>query len=98
MKAATMRTQSNYALRLPASLKKAAEEVARADGATLNQFIVTAVAEKLSALKTADYFAARAARAAGADAAVFDRIMNRKTGPMPEEADRIPDDLVGKLR
>ena len=41
-----MRTSSNYALRLPTSLKRAVEEVAREDGTTLNQFSVTAVAEK----------------------------------------------------
>ena len=46
-----MRTTSNYALRLPASLKRAVEEVAREDGTTLNQFIVSAVAEKLASLK-----------------------------------------------
>src|SRR5262249_29311031 len=63
-------TNSNYALRLPASLKRAVEEVAREDGTTLNQFIVSAVAEKLAALKTANYFAKRAARA---DFAVVDR-------------------------
>ena len=40
-----MRTSSNYALRLPSSLKRAVEEVAREDGTTLNQFIVSAVAE-----------------------------------------------------
>ena len=34
--------------------KRAVEEVAREDGTTLNQFIVTAVAEKLAVLKTAD--------------------------------------------
>ena len=51
-----MGTQSNYALRLPASLKAGAEQVAREDGTTLNQFIVSAVAEKLAAMKTADYF------------------------------------------
>ena len=45
-----MRTSSNYALRLPTSLKRAVEEVAREDGTTLNQFIVTAVAEKLAVL------------------------------------------------
>jgi hypothetical protein len=38
-----MRTSSNYALRLPASLKRAVEEIAREDGTTLNQFIVSAV-------------------------------------------------------
>ena len=54
-----MGTPSNYALRLPASLKQGAEQVAREDGTTLNQFIVSAVAEKLSAMKTADYFTER---------------------------------------
>ena len=49
-----MATLSNYALRLPVSLKRSVEQVARDDGTSLNQFIVTAVAEKLSALKTAD--------------------------------------------
>ena len=52
-----MGTQSNYALRLPISRKSGAEQMAREDGSTLNQFIVSAVAEKLAALKTANYFA-----------------------------------------
>lgn len=51
-----MGTQANYALRLPLSLKSGAEQVAREDGSTLNQFIVSAVAEKLAAPKTATYF------------------------------------------
>lgn len=55
-------TQPNYALRLPISLKAEAERVARKDGTTLNQFINTAVAEKISALRTADYFRMRAER------------------------------------
>lgn len=55
-----MAIHSNYALRLPISLKQSVEEVAKQDGTSLNQFIVTAVAEKLSALKTADYFTERA--------------------------------------
>jgi hypothetical protein len=82
-----MRTNSNYALRLPASLKRAVEEVAREDGTTLNQFIVSAVAEKLAALKTADYFAKRAARA---DFAVFDRLMKRRDGEAAQPDDQVP--------
>ena len=50
-----MSVASNYALRLPASLKRELEKVAREDGTSLNQLIVTAVAEKLSALRTADF-------------------------------------------
>ena len=57
------------------SLKRAVEEVAREDGTTLNQFIVSAVAEKLAALKTAEHFAGRAARA---DFAAFDRLKARR--------------------
>jgi hypothetical protein len=82
-----MRTSSNYALRLPASLKRAVEEVAREDGTTLNQFIVSAVAEKLAALRTADYFAKRAARA---DFAAFDHFMRKRGGEAPRADDEIP--------
>jgi hypothetical protein len=82
-----MASTSNYALRLPASLKKAVEAVAREDGTTINQFIVSAVAEKLSALKTADYFAERAARG-DIDAAL--RILARPGGEPPRSGDEIP--------
>jgi hypothetical protein len=83
-----MRTSSNYALRLPASLKKEVEKVAASDGTTLNQFIVSAVAEKLSALKTADYFASRAACA---DSVRFEKLMARTGGEPPSEGDEIPE-------
>jgi hypothetical protein len=56
-------TQANYALRLQASLKGEAERVAKQEGTTLNQFINVAVAEKLSALRTKEYFNERAKRA-----------------------------------
>jgi len=83
-----MRTGSNYALRLPTSLKRAVEEVTREDGTTLNQFIVGAVAEKLAALKTADYFAGRAGRA---DFRAFDRLMRKRGGEAPRPDDEIPE-------
>ena len=83
-----MRTSSTYALRLPASLKRAVEEVARQDGTTLNQFIVSAVAEKLTALKTADYFAKRASRA---DFRAFDRLMRPRRGEAPQLGDEMPE-------
>jgi len=55
-------TKANYSLRLQPSLKVAAERIAQAEGASLNQFINVAVAEKLSALETEEFFRARAAR------------------------------------
>jgi HicB family len=55
--------KSNFALRLQPSLLEEARRVAEAEGVALNQLINVAVAEKLSALRTDDYFTERAARA-----------------------------------
>ena len=55
-------TRSNVALRLQASLLDEARRVAESEGVALNQFINVAVAEKLSALRTAEYFRQRAER------------------------------------
>lgn len=82
-----MTIASNYALRLPTSLKRELEIVARDDGTSLNQFIVTAVAEKLATLRTADFFAERSARA-DVEAAIA--IMQQSAGEEPREDDRLP--------
>jgi hypothetical protein len=55
--------RSNVALRLQPSLLVEARRVAESEGVALNQLINVAVAEKLSALRTEDYFRERAARA-----------------------------------
>jgi hypothetical protein len=73
-----------FPLRLPRSLKEAAERVASEDGTSMNQLVVTALAEKLSAMKTAEAFAERKQRA---DFQAFDRIMNRKGGQPPAADD-----------
>jgi hypothetical protein len=80
----TTRT-GTYPLRLPLSLKAAVEKLAKRDGTSVNQFVV-AVAEKLSAMATADQFAERRARA---DVDAFDRILNREGGEPPR-----PDDVL----
>lgn len=68
-------TQANYALRLQVSLKAEAERLAKAEGTTLNQFINVAVAEKIAALRTADFFREHARRAnVEAALAVLDRV------------------------
>lgn len=81
-----------FALRLPATIKRAAEDLARRDGVSLNQFIATAVAEKVSALDTAEYFRCRAARA---DRARFDRTLARLGSLPPRKGDEIDDDHAG---
>lgn len=54
--------RSNVALRLQESLLQEARRVSDSEGVALNQFINVAVAEKLSALRTEDYFRGRAER------------------------------------
>lgn len=48
--------KGTFPLKLPASVMKAAAELARIDGVSLNQFIAAAVAEKVGVLRTADEF------------------------------------------
>jgi HicB family len=54
---------SNFALRLQPSLLEELRKAADMEGVALNQFINVAVAEKISALRTAEYFRERASRA-----------------------------------
>lgn len=49
-------------LRLPDSLHRMAKEVASQDHISLNQFITSAIAEKISALATESYLEERARR------------------------------------
>ena len=82
-----MKTQlSAYPLRLPKSLKSALSEICREEGTSMNQFVATAVAEKISVLKTAEYFAERRSEA-NIDKAL--RLLRRNGGQPPEPHDRI---------
>ena len=83
----TART-STYPLRLPVSIKSEAERLAASKGTSLNQFVATAVAEKVAALRTASYFAERRRRA---DWEAFDRLMHRRGGEPPRSGDELPE-------
>jgi hypothetical protein len=76
-----------YPLRLPRSLKRAVERQSKEDGTSINQFVATAVAEKLSALQTAEFFADRKSRA---DFKAFDKLMKRRGGKPPRGDDAMP--------
>jgi post-segregation antitoxin (ccd killing protein) len=78
--------QSTYPLRLPRSVKAEVERRAKADGISVNQFVATAVSEKLAAMNTAAFFAERRERA---DFTAFDRLMLRKGGEAPRPEDKI---------
>lgn len=75
-----------YPLRMPSSLKQAVREVSRRDGTSINQFVNTAVAEKLSAMRTADFFAERGAQA---DIDAARRLLRRRGGQPPDPSDQL---------
>jgi hypothetical protein len=54
---------STISVRLPESLHKMAKAIASEDQISMNQFIASAVAEKISALTTESYLKERAERA-----------------------------------
>ena len=79
---------SGYALRMPADLKAEAEEAARLEGASLNQLINLALAEKLATLRTTRRMRALLARA---DRETAMRVLTRESHlPLPE-GDELPD-------
>jgi hypothetical protein len=82
-----MKESQTYPLRLPRSLKDAVKRLSREDGTSINQFVSVAVAEKVSALQTARYFADRKARA---DFNAFGKIMRRRGGKAPRKGDEMP--------
>jgi len=49
-------SKATYPLKLPASIKAAAAKLARQDGVSLNQWIASAVAQKVGAVETASAF------------------------------------------
>lgn len=79
-----MSETSTYPLRLPRSVKSAVEKLAREEGISINQFVATAVAEKLAAMNTAAFFAERKGRA---DLKAFKRLLKRKGGAAPAPGD-----------
>ncbi len=72
-----MKEIRTYPLRLPRSLKEAVDRLSREDRTSINQFVATAVAEKVSALETARFFTDRKARA---DFKAFNKILKRRGG------------------
>lgn len=79
-----MNNSSTYPLRLPKSIKAAAEKLARDEGISMNQFVATAVAEKLAAMRTATFFSERQQRA---DLVAFKKLLNRRGGVPPQDGD-----------
>ena len=78
-------SKATYPLKLPTSIKKAAQRLAKEDGVSLNQWIAVAVAEKVGVAETAaDFFKRRAGRATGQG---LMKVLRRAPKSRPEAED-----------
>jgi hypothetical protein len=81
-------SKATYPLKLPLSIKKAAQRLAKEDGVSLNQWIAVAVAEKVGVVETAaDFFKKRAGKSTGAGLMKYLRTAPR-VEPESEDARR----------
>ena len=78
---------SALSLRLPNSLHDRARELARREGVSINQLVAAALAEKMSALLTAEYLEARAQRGSRDR---FLAALERVPAVAPEPGDELP--------
>jgi hypothetical protein len=77
---------SSTNIELPDSLLRQAREMAEKEGVPLEQFIASALAEKMAAWRTVEYLKERAARG---DRLKFETAMGKVADAEPEELDRI---------
>ncbi len=77
---------SALSLRLPEFLHKAVKTLAKREHTSVNQLIMLAIVEKLSALDTVDYMEARIKRA---DRKKFLAILKSAPKVEPDEEDRL---------
>ncbi|MFA7506520.1 MAG: toxin-antitoxin system HicB family antitoxin [Burkholderiaceae bacterium] len=82
----TQTQRYKYPLQLPQSLKETATRLAMEDGVSLNQWIVSAVAQKIGAVETADDFLK--ARAGTTKRGDLTKLLDRAPDvpPAPEDA------------
>ena len=73
-------------LRLPESLHKKVKELSRQENISINQFITSALAEKISALLTEEYLEKRAKRARREK---FEQALTNVADVAPEEFDKL---------
>ena len=77
---------SALSLRLPESIHRHIREIAKKEGVSINQFISSAVSEKISALMTEDYLENRARRAKEKD---FRKVLAKVPSRKPIRGDEL---------
>jgi HicB family len=80
-------SKGTYPLKLPQSIKRAAERLAKEDGVSLNQWISVAVAQKVGSVETAAEFLRR--RAGNARVEDLERFMAAAPDVPPLPGDEI---------
>lgn len=80
-------SRSTYPLKLPTSIKNAAQRLAKEDGVSLNQWISVAVAQKIGAVETAASFFER--RSEGATGKTLGRLLRQAPVRRPEVGDEL---------
>ena len=86
---------ANYALRIPESLFAYARLVAKEEQVSMNQFFVTAIAEKVSALKTEEFFRERRERA---DPAALGAWLESRPNVPPMPGDELTPELAAQVK
>ncbi len=77
---------STLSLRLPDSLHRKIKEFAKSEGISINQFITSAISEKISAFATKEYLEQRVTRA---DRKKFKEAISNIPDVEPEEYDKL---------
>jgi hypothetical protein len=77
---------STLSLRIPDSLHERVREIAKRENISINQFVSSAVAEKLSALLTEEYLEERARRGSRKK---FKKALSKVRDVEPEEQDAL---------
>jgi hypothetical protein len=77
---------STLSLRLPNSLHEQIRQLAKREGISINQFIASATAEKMTALRTEEYLKKRAP---GASREKFQAMLDKVPDVEPENYDRL---------
>jgi len=77
---------STLSLRIPKSLHEQIRQLAKREGISINQFVASAAAEKMSALLTEEYIEERAKRAS---LKKFRKVLKKVPDSGPEDYDRI---------
>ena len=75
---------SSISLRLPESLHRKARDLAKKENTSINQFVSSALAEKISAITTEEYIQTRAGRASKAK---FRKVLAKVKNTAPSEID-----------